>query len=89
MMKTADLIWIDEHGLEREIAKITMSGAYEPSDKEIFTLNFYDKKVPVILIKEAEDKEKITILYGENLPKREITGEIDKVYNYKVLKKLL
>ena len=89
MKKTVDLIMVNKCGVETIVAKISLSSAQEPYDKEFFTIELYDTKLPAIYFKE-EGKEKMTILHGVNgLPRKTVMGFIERVNDFSVLRELL
>ena len=71
------------------IAEVSLTRGYELHDKDIFTINLYDKKLPAIFFRDKKGKGKISILYGNNLPRQELIGYFGKVNNFNELKKLL
>lgn len=89
MQETVDLIFVDGCGLREIVAEVSLSNVYELKDKDIFTINLYDKKLPAIFWRDSKGKGKISILYGNNLPRQELRGYLERVNNFNELKKLL
>ena len=89
MVETVDLIFVDGCGLTEIIAKVSLLNPYEVKDKDIFTINLYDKKLPAIFWRDTKGNGKISILYGDNLPRQELRGYLERVNNFSVLKELL
>ena len=90
MQKTVDLIMVGECGLNEVVAKVSLLSAYEPKDKEIFTIELYGTKLTAIYFEDKEGNGKITILHEKNHSSRQETmGKFERVNNFRVLTELL
>jgi len=93
MRTSAELIWVNEKGVEERIAKLVIeeSAYYRMSDKNLYSIRINGKRQPVILLKFSGEctEDNILLLLHSNLPEQTAEAYIEEIYNFEVFQKLL